>query len=909
MLRSSHDAREAAADHTLVQMSPEKETSSRHLLSIAIIVISAVALFWRVFFLGQTLIDLATQNNQLPWGYYAGRVSDYPYDRRDLTDMYITRDYFVVQSYRDGELPLWNPYTMAGHPIYADGVARTFSPFLLFYKFLDLPLGYSVARITELILAAVFMYLFLIAIGVSARGSLMGALVFEFSSHSMFHLTALGWWGGLMWLPLILLFAHRAVRRRSFACALLSGVFLAVQIYCGFFANQIYYVSAVLLFYLYYWWSERRSPIDGVRPPVLSRTLALGATTLVAGLGLSATQWLPILELLKYSNRLIVPTQIGYIYLPPWYALTLIFPHLFGSAYDPTMHKLFVGLGVSFDHILYPGIAALLPLGFLAYRLVRLRGRRRPQASKFRPSAPTEPVTATPILAAASDILKGLDDADACSDKLSGTFTLMLGYFALLTAISLFAIMAAPLYVHITRFLPVLQVIRVIMRAAVLFTFGAAALVAIGMDLLLSAPPSLLARFGAICRRFALGALSLVALAALIAYSLPLVGFHAGSGPGRLALVHRAVNQFFEQFRVPGSGLLLPLGLMLIVCVLIKLLAQAKISRAAFHWTLVALLVCDLFWMSRGLNPSFDRARVFPRTQITDFISKLPPGRVLVTPSDIDLNLQSPSERSKIIAPPNTLLPYRISVLAGKDQLFPKAYKEFCSLAEPQQNLSHVVFNISSSPYLNLLNARYVLTHDSSPAPKDSRLLFTAEGLSLYENPAALPRAYFAGSVIRCDTQAEALTAIKRGVLASNATVVVSPSPLQAAYESPEHVDGRPSASSAAPSTIAAANTAAAVSIVEDKRNSVRIITENPNPGLLVLSDNYYPGWKAFVDGAPAPILNANWTMRAVEIPAGAHVVSFIFAPRALAIGAYASGLSAIIVVIALILLRRKWRP
>jgi hypothetical protein len=113
-----------------------------HLINIGIIAFAFVAVFWRVFFLGETIIDVRTLDNQLPWGYYAGEISDYPYNRRDLTDTYITRDYFVVASYSEGELPLWNPYTMTGHPIYADGVTRIFSPFLLFYKFFEIPTGY-----------------------------------------------------------------------------------------------------------------------------------------------------------------------------------------------------------------------------------------------------------------------------------------------------------------------------------------------------------------------------------------------------------------------------------------------------------------------------------------------------------------------------------------------------------------------------------------------------------------------------------------------------------------------------------------------------------------------------------------------------------------------------------------------
>src|SRR6185436_15138527 len=228
----------AAQPHTSMS---DSQSTSRHAAHLALILIAIVAMFWRVFFLGETLIDVATLNNQLPWGYHA-EESDYAYNRRDLTDTYVTREYFVAAAYRDGEFPLWNPYTMAGHPIYADGVTRTLSPFVLFYKFFDVPLGYSLARITELILAAAFMYIFLIVIGVSANGALFGALVFELSAHSMLHLTGLGWYGGLMWLPLIILFARRALTRSSFTQATIAGVLLAAQFFCGYMPNQIYYV-------------------------------------------------------------------------------------------------------------------------------------------------------------------------------------------------------------------------------------------------------------------------------------------------------------------------------------------------------------------------------------------------------------------------------------------------------------------------------------------------------------------------------------------------------------------------------------------------------------------------------------------------------------------------------------------
>src|SRR5262244_2191919 len=100
----------------------------RHIAAIAALLLIIIALFWRVVFLGETLIDLAAHANQLPWGASISSYEGYAYNRRDVTDTYVTRDYFLVENYRRKELPLWNPYIFSGHPIYADGVTKLFSP-------------------------------------------------------------------------------------------------------------------------------------------------------------------------------------------------------------------------------------------------------------------------------------------------------------------------------------------------------------------------------------------------------------------------------------------------------------------------------------------------------------------------------------------------------------------------------------------------------------------------------------------------------------------------------------------------------------------------------------------------------------------------------------------------------------
>ncbi len=67
---------------------------------------------------------------------------------------------------------------------------------------------------------------------------------------------------------------------------------------------------------------------------------------------------------------------------------------------------------------------------------------------------------------------------------------------------------------------------------------------------------------------------------------------------------------------------------------------------------------------------------------------------------------------------------------------------------------------------------------------------------------------------------------------------------------------------------------------------------------LLVLTDNYYPGWKAYVDNKETKIYRANYTFRAIEIPKGDHQVVFKYQPQSLIIGAAVSFISLIILLL-----------
>lgn len=87
-----------------------------------------------------------------------------------------------------------------------------------------------------------------------------------------------------------------------------------------------------------------------------------------------------------------------------------------------------------------------------------------------------------------------------------------------------------------------------------------------------------------------------------------------------------------------------------------------------------------------------------------------------------------------------------------------------------------------------------------------------------------------------------------------------------------------------------------------DTGSQVRIESENPNrvvirvhsssSGWLMLSDIWYPGWQALVDGEAAHVYKADYLFRAVQLRPGEHEVVFVYRPRSLILGVMVSFLA-----------------
>jgi hypothetical protein len=181
----------------------------------------------------------------------------------------------------------------------------------------------------------------------------------------------------------------------------------------------------------------------------------------------------------------------------------------------------------------------------------------------------------------------------------------------------------------------------------------------------------------------------------------------------------------------------------------------------------------------------------------------------------------------------------------------------------------------SDSAILNSLNVRYLIVPATvliHPGPH-LRPVFEDMHVRVFENMQAYPRAYFAERVwSELDPQA-----VLRQVTAAgfdgrhNALVEATDAP------------------SVQPSTTPARAEATRTSPTE-----LRVTTNTAERRFLVVSEMYFPGWRAYVDGVQTPIFRTNYLFRGVVVPAGQHVVSFVYRPSSALVGAAVSALALI---------------
>jgi hypothetical protein len=167
---------------------------------------------------------------------------------------------------------------------------------------------------------------------------------------------------------------------------------------------------------------------------------------------------------------------------------------------------------------------------------------------------------------------------------------------------------------------------------------------------------------------------------------------------------------------------------------------------------------------------------------------------------------------------------------------------------------------------LSLMNVKYILDYGEIPG---LNLIF-ADGVKIYRNDAVLPRAYVVSQARVISDDQKLLAELLSQTFDARRTVLLRPAQSQESISYSSIPSYPLSLTSLSP---------------EYSPNAVKIKVSLDRDGCLVLSDTYYPGWRAYVDGEEREILRANYAFRAVSLESGQHTVLFKYNPPSFKMG------------------------
>ncbi len=245
----------------------------------------------------------------------------------------------------------------------------------------------------------------------------------------------------------------------------------------------------------------------------------------------------------------------------------------------------------------------------------------------------------------------------------------------------------------------------------------------------------------------------------------------------------------------------------------------------------------------------------------------------------------------------NRATPMGLQSIQGYNAVQPARYYEYIKALNREAQGYHntdVFPRGLDSPLLDLLNVRYIIV--PAVAQPDQNVLrglknahptvYSDDRVEVLENRDALPRAWIVHSARRA-SQEETLKQLNSGAVDPRETALLERPPPD--LDRPED----PSSDRA--------------NVAEYEPERIRLETTTEARGLLVLSEPYYPAWKAYVDGKPVPLYVADHVLRAVPVPAGEHTVELRYESWSLRFG-MAISLITSLALLALVVARTRRR-
>lgn len=307
-----------------------------------------------------------------------------------------------------------------------------------------------------------------------------------------------------------------------------------------------------------------------------------------------------------------------------------------------------------------------------------------------------------------------------------------------------------------------------------------------------------------------------------------------------------------DQALIARSNLKLPTFIFVISSVLLSLsiFFKGKKLQKGIIIILVLISLLDLLRFGWKFTPFTNKEYLYPQTKTLAFLHKDPSVfRIMTTDSRI--------------LPPNFSIMYALESIDLYDPLYLRRYGELIAAMERGEPNINPPFGFNriitphaiSSSFLNLLNVKYILSLSDISSTR-FRKVFSEGNTKIFENKENLPRAFFVKKIVSADNTQDAIEKLFK--YSSNLSEIAVVEGLRG--EDLDFSKGE---------------------VVFESYNPNRIIlkTKNSSAGFLVLTDAFFPSWKAtIVSGSERSLVKiymSDFVFRGIFIPAGEHKIIF----------------------------------
>jgi hypothetical protein len=773
---------------------------------------------------------------------------------RDLGAYFIPPRFFWVESIKNGEFPLWNPFQFSGHPLFANPQHAVLYPLNGLFFLLPFDVSFNVIIILHFFLGGLFTYLFLRDLRVNSTGSLISGLIFMLSGYLLSVHSLLTILLSSTWTPLIMMFFRRAIHGQGFKNEILTAILITISflgggieiVYGNFFVLLIMVIFSPSPYIEFVGDKPRRYKFLCISPVYWKRIRSLLIVSILF-LSLSAVQLFPFVELFHHSIR---GDGISYQEASTWSfapkdILLFFLPDAYGYFLD--MKKYWINQ-CWFKTLYMGGLPFILCLIFFL----------APRSSSSRSGPSSVPV--------APGLQRIEETHGVAGFGKNRKLYLVLMLFSLFLSFG----QCNPFYPYVFKYLPFFNGIRYPVKFLYIFILVLAIAAGLGFQ-----------RLTEFCEEgekkkfknclFLLSLISGLLLLFLVSNHKGIESFLKLRGVDFPDFNHLSVNLFHAKrflFYLALFFLLLRVG------------HEAKWKV----WTnvlLIFFLTADLFG-NMGFYAKEKTSDYFKKTKILETVSSdkghfriFSTGKTISLDTPILVADLSPLDIFKEKHLPTRNLLYQLHDIWGIDVIRLKRtddlYKAFINTP-----------SISATHLIDLYGVKYVVS--VTPIEKDGRFeliysrleglegkkedLLKANTIKLYKNRSPLSRAWLVKDFKVLDPKM-ILSMIMQKEFRPSQEVLLEEEPpsITRSRKGGEKGGGE-------------------VEILSESNNRIQFLARSAEDNILVLSDTYYPGWKAFVDGKETKIYRADYAFRAIPLNAGTHRVEFVYDPISFKLGA-----------------------